>query len=187
MSSLISQCCCIGPYSRVPQPNPCNRPNSPSKDCHVDAGLEPVAILSHNPTKVLVLIPYQHPICSATKPLPLQSWRHFDAKFHTLAAVNPCFCWDQRHPDLWLECLIRSSNAGHASYCKATTHSQTTVLNHLFVIANQLICHLNLKIPSTYMWQVQPRSLHQNHLLLPTHLPILSKQPPSNQLPQKPK
>ena len=65
--------------------------------------------LSHNPTKVL-------------KPLTLQNWHHYDAKFRTLAAVNPFFCWDQRHPYLWLECLIRSSNAGCAPYCKATTH-----------------------------------------------------------------
>ena len=28
----------------------------------------------------------------------------------------------QRHPDLLLKCLIRSSNTGHAPYCKATTH-----------------------------------------------------------------
>ena len=107
----------------MPPPNPCHQPNN-LLSCEFRSGTCSYLSLSlsHNLTKVLVLIPYQHPICSATKPLPHQSWHHYDAKFHTLAVINPFFRWDQRHPDLWLECLIRSSNAGRAPYCKATTY-----------------------------------------------------------------
>ena len=71
------------------------------------------------------MIPYQHLICSATTLLPLQSWLQYDAKFRTLAAANPLLRWDQRHPDLWLECLAlgnKEQQCWPCPYCKATTH-----------------------------------------------------------------
>ena len=84
-----------------------------------------LVILSHNHAKILEMIPYQCLICSATALLPLQSWLRYDAKFCTLAAANPLLCWDQRHPDLWLECLaLGNKEQQHwpCPYCKVTTH-----------------------------------------------------------------
>ena len=82
-------------------------------------------ILSHNPAKVLEMIPYQRLICSATTLLPAQNWLQYDAKFRTLAAANPLLRWDQRHSDLWLECLAPRNTEQQrwpCPYCKATTH-----------------------------------------------------------------
>ena len=82
-------------------------------------------MLSHNPTKVIEMIPYQCLICSATTLLPLQSGLQYDTKFWTLAAANPLLCWDQRHLDLWLECLTlgnKEQQRWPCPYCKATTH-----------------------------------------------------------------
>ena len=77
----------------MPSPNPCHKPNNPlSCECRPGACSYLSLTLSHNPTKVLVLIPYQHPICSATKPLPLQSWHHYDAKFHTVDRQLNIYC-----------------------------------------------------------------------------------------------
>ena len=84
-----------------------------------------LVILSHNPAKVLEMISYQCLICSATALLPLQSWLQYDAKFCTLAAANPLLCWDQRHPDLRLECLALGNKEQQHwpwPYCKVTTH-----------------------------------------------------------------
>ena len=53
-----------------------------------------LVILSHNPAKVLEMIPYQRLICSATTLLPLKSWLQYDTKFRTLAAANPLLRWD---------------------------------------------------------------------------------------------
>ena len=82
-------------------------------------------ISSHNPAKILEMIPYQLLICSATTLPPLQSWLKYDAKFRTLAAANLLLCWDQRHPDLWLECLAlgnKEQQCWPCPYCKVTTH-----------------------------------------------------------------
>ena len=82
-------------------------------------------IRCHNPTKALEMISYQNLICSANALLPLQSWLQYDAKFRTLAASDPFLRWDQRHPDLWLECLALSNKEQQrwpCPYCKATNH-----------------------------------------------------------------
>ena len=109
-----------------------------------------LVILSHNPAKVLEMIPYQRLICSATTLLPLKSWLQYYAKFCTLAAANPLLRWDQRHPNLWLECLAlgnKEQQRWPCPYCKATTHFPENCPQSLFVITNQLLHHLSLKDP----------------------------------------
>ena len=61
--------------------------------------------MGHNPSRAVELFGYQRLICSANTLLPVRSWLQYDSKFHTLAAADPLLRWDQRHPDLWLECL----------------------------------------------------------------------------------
>ena len=109
-----------------------------------------LVILSHNPAKVLEMIPYQCLICSATTLLPLQSWLQYDAKFRTSTAANPLLRWDQRHLDLWLECLALGNK--EQQRCLAPTVEplltfQRTVLSLLFVITNQILYHLSLENP----------------------------------------
>ena len=66
-------------------------------------------LLSNNPGRALELVGYPHLICLANKLLPLNAWLQYDSKFHTMAASNPHLCWDQHHPDLWLEALALSN------------------------------------------------------------------------------
>ena len=108
-------------------------------------------MLSHNTTKVIEMIPYQHLICSATTLLPLQSRLQYDAKFRTLAAANPLLCWDQRHPDLWLEYLALSKQEQQCWSCpyyKATTHFLDNCPHSpLYVMTNQLLHCLSIESP----------------------------------------
>ena len=71
------------------------------------------------------LFGYQRLICSAHTLLPLESWLQHDYKFRTLAAADPLLRWDQRHSDLWLECLASSHQSTKhwpCPYCRATNH-----------------------------------------------------------------
>ena len=82
-------------------------------------------ILAHNPSRAVELFGYQRLICSANTLLPLDSWLQYDYKFRTLAAADPLLRWDQRHPDLWLECLASSYQSNKrwpCPYCRATNH-----------------------------------------------------------------
>ena len=82
-------------------------------------------ILAHNPSRAVKLFGYQRLICSAHTLLPLESWLQYDYKFRTLAAADPLLRWDQRHSDLWLECLASSQQSTKrwpCPYCRATNH-----------------------------------------------------------------
>ena len=62
-------------------------------------------LLSANPLCVLEVFGYQSLITSTSLHLPFSAWMSYDTKFHTLAANYPSFCWDVRHPEVWLECM----------------------------------------------------------------------------------
>ena len=82
-------------------------------------------ILAHNPSRAVELFGYQRLICSAHTLLPLESWLQYDYKFRTPAAADPLLQWDQRHSDLWLECLASSQQSTKrwpCPYCRATNH-----------------------------------------------------------------
>ena len=85
-----------------------------------------LAIISaHNPLRALEFFGYQRLICSAHTLHPLESWLQYDYKFWTLAAADPLLWWDQRHSDLWLECLAsshQSTKCWPCPYCRATNH-----------------------------------------------------------------
>lgn len=59
-------------------------------------------LLAHNPTRALELFGYQWLICSPNTLLPEVQ---YNSEFHTLTTAELPLHWDQRHPDLWLECL----------------------------------------------------------------------------------
>ena len=82
-----------------------------------------VVLLAHNPSRA-ELFGYQRLICSANTLLPVHSWLQYDSKFRTLAAADPLLRWDQRHPDLWLECLAsgQQNKRWPCPYCRATNH-----------------------------------------------------------------
>ncbi len=93
-------------------------------------------LLAHNPSRVVELFGYQRLICSANTLLPARSWLQYDSKFRTLAAVDQLLRWDQRHPDIWLECLALSNtmpNAGPAHTVAVQITSPATVCKLLFV------------------------------------------------------
>ena len=82
-------------------------------------------ILAHNPSRAVELFGYQQLICSAHTLFPHESWLQYDYKFRTLAAADPLLRWDQRHSNLWLECLASSQQSTKywpCPYYIATNH-----------------------------------------------------------------
>ena len=85
-------------------------------------------LLNNNPGRALELVGYQRLICLANKLLPINAWLQYDYKLCTIAAANLHLCWDQHHPDLWLEVLAlgnldkQTSKRWPCPYCKAITH-----------------------------------------------------------------
>ena len=135
------------------------------------------------------MIPYQRLICSATTLLPLKSWLQYEAKFHTLATANPLLRWDQRHPDLWLECLAlgnKEQQRWPCPYCKATTHFPENCPQSPFRHNKSTPTPPE---PGRFLPPICSE-FNQGGCTRATckyrHLPVLSRQPPSNQLPQKP-
>ena len=60
-------------------------------------------LLNNNPGRAIDLVGYQRLICSSNKLLPINACLQYDSKFPTIAASNSHFCWNQCHPDLWVE------------------------------------------------------------------------------------
>ena len=92
-------------------------------------------LLGHNPSRAVELSGYQRLICSANTLLPVRSWLQYDSKFRTLAAADPLLRWDQRHPDLWLECLAsvqQNAKRWPCPYCSGTNHFPSNCLQAPF-------------------------------------------------------
>ena len=82
-------------------------------------------VLSHSPERALEMIGYQRLITTASNQLPFPKWFAYDVKFRTLAAADPTLHWDQRHVDLWLECIAPSKESQRrwpCSFCGSTFH-----------------------------------------------------------------
>ena len=60
-----------------------------------------------------------------------------------------------------------------------------TALDLPFMIATQPLDHLSLENPLSHFWWVQPGTLHQKHMQLPSHLLVMSRQLSLDQLSQK--
>jgi len=148
-----------------------------------------------NPIKALQMIAYQHLICSANTPLPLKRRLQYDVIFCTLAAASSFLCWDQWHPDLWLECLALSNKAQQHwphPYCKATNHFPENYPRSPFCDSKLISRTPELRTPilpiceefnqGCYTRAILPCSLES----LSSHLLVLLGQPPLDRLPQKP-
>ena len=106
-------------------------------------------LLAHNPSRAVELFGYQRLICSANTLLPVHSWLQYDSTFRTLAAANPLLRWDQRHPDLWSECLASGQQNKHwpCPYCRATNHFPSNCPHSEHIPVQPVICSIKDTAP----------------------------------------
>ena len=85
-------------------------------------------LLNNNSGRALELVGYQQLICSANKILSIDAWLQYDSRFCTISAANSHLCWDQHHPEFWLEALAlgnpdkQTSIRWPCSYHKGINH-----------------------------------------------------------------
>ena len=106
-------------------------------------------LLAHNPSCAVKLFGYQRLTCSANTLLPVHSWLQYDSTFHTLAAANPLLCWDQQHPDLWLECLTSGQQNEHwpCPYCRTTNHFPSNCPHSEHIPVQPVVCSIKDTAP----------------------------------------
>ena len=84
-----------------------------------------LTLVHHFPTRARELIGYQYIISNVARKQPFPTVMDYDKKFRTRAATFRTIQWDQRDPELWLECFSVSNQTPQripCHHCGSTSH-----------------------------------------------------------------